>query len=267
MNPLIETLLINLGVVVSLMTGMWLLSLVRRDAGIVDPFWGTGFVIVAWVSHSLNQPSSTRSILIVSLVTLWGLRLSVHLLIRNFGHDEDRRYAAMRRKHGERFWLVSLFTVFLLQGWIMWFVSLPIQAVSAAADGQPALGWLDLVGVAIWLVGFLFESVGDWQLTRFKSLPKNRGEVLDHGLWRFTRHPNYFGDFCVWWGLFTISLGAAAFWTVGSPLLMSLLLMKVSGVSLLEKNIEERRPAYAEYKRRTNAFFPWWPQGEQPSSQ
>lgn len=237
------------------MLALWFVSLARRDASIADVFWGTGFVLVGWVAWWQNSPVGPRVLLLVGLTTLWGLRLSLHLLKRNLKHGEDRRYAAMRASHAGRFWWVSLLTVFLLQGAILWFVSLPIQIAGWKNEPTP-LGWLDAAGVASWAIGLFFETVGDWQLARFKANPSNSGQVMDRGLWRYTRHPNYFGDFCVWWGLYLIGVAGGAGWTLGSPLLMSWLLMRVSGVTLLEQTITDRRPQYAEYQARTNAFFP-----------
>ena len=256
---LAETLSWSLGLVIAIMLVMWLISLYLKNASIVDPFWGTGFVVIAWFTASWNLPFSARTWLLVSLVTIWGLRLSLFLLWRNCGHGEDSRYTAMRSHHGAPFWWISLFTVFLLQGLIMWFVSLPIQAVAVTKSAEANLNILDFVGCVVWAVGIIFESVGDWQLANFKTNPDNRGKVLDSGLWRYTRHPNYFGDFCVWWGIFIIGVAGGAWWTMASPVLMSLLLLKVSGVSLLEKTIVKRRPGYEDYIRRTNAFFPWLP--------
>lgn len=250
-----NTVLTNLIVIGIAMFVLWMIATWRRDTSIVDPFWGTGFVIVAWVSWLMNSPVAIRVSLLAGLVTIWGLRLSLFLLWRNWGHGEDRRYGAMRAKHGSRFWLVSLGTVFLLQGIILCFVALPIQ-ISAMKNLPDKLTWLDAVGIVIWAIGVFFESAGDWQLARFKANPDNAGRVMDRGLWRLTRHPNYFGDFCVWWGLYLIALAGGAGWTIGSPLLMSVLLMKVSGVTLLETTITDRRPDYAAYKSRTNAFFP-----------
>lgn len=236
---------------------LWLLSVRLRDASIVDPFWGTGFVVVAWTSAATSWPPSIRGILLLALTTVWGLRLSAYLAWRNVGHGEDPRYQAMRRYWGPRFWWVSLFSVFLLQGVIMWVVSLPVQAVAVAEPSQRF--WLDTVGVVVWFVGLTFESVGDWQLAKFKRNPENEGRVLDSGLWALTRHPNYFGDFCIWWGIFLIAAAAGAWWTIVGPVVMSFLLMKVSGVPLLERTIADRRPAYADYVERTNAFFPGLP--------
>ena len=249
------TVLTSLAVILAAMLVLWIISLVRRDASLVDAFWGTGFVIVAWVAGSVNSPSAARILILTGLTTVWGVRLSLFLLWRNLGHGEDRRYAAMRAHHGHRFWWVSLFTVFMLQGAILWFVSLPIQ-IAAAKNLLVELGWLDAAGIVLWSIGLFFEAVGDWQLASFKAGSQHAGKVMDRGLWRFTRHPNYFGDFCVWWGLYLIAAAGGAGWTAGSPLLMSVLLMRISGVTLLESNITDRRPDYAAYRTRTNAFFP-----------
>jgi steroid 5-alpha reductase family enzyme len=255
MPPLAQTLLTNFVVIVLVMFALWIVGLVRRDVSIVDPFWGVGFVLVAWIAWSLNAPAELRVLLLVGMTTVWGVRLSAFLLWRNWGHGEDRRYAAMRAHHASRFWWVSLGSVFLLQGTILWFVSLPIQ-VAASANSPAPFGWLDAAGIVIWATGLFFEAVGDWQLARFKADPKNAGRVMDRGLWRYTRHPNYFGDFCIWWGLYLIATAGGAGWTLGSPLLMSLLLLKISGVTLLEKTIHDRRPDYAAYQARTNSFLP-----------
>ncbi|MDH5307369.1 MAG: DUF1295 domain-containing protein [Myxococcales bacterium] len=238
------------------MLGLWLLSLALRNASIVDIFWGLGFALVAVLGFFWSDSGAApRSALIGGMVVVWGLRLSGYLLWRNAGHGEDARYAAMRRDWGARFGWVSLATVFALQGVILWIVSLPVQIVQGAPGGP--LGVLDGIGVAIWLLGLGFESVGDAQLARFKADPRNAGKVMDRGLWRTTRHPNYFGDFCVWWGVFVVALSAPyGVFTLGSPVLMSFLLLRVSGVPLLERSLRERRPDYAAYAQRTSAFFP-----------
>jgi steroid 5-alpha reductase family enzyme len=258
MSPLTQVLLTNLALLTVAMLLLWIIATLRRDASLIDVFWGCGFVLIAWVTWLIVAPSSQRALLLVVLTTIWGLRLSLHLLRRKWGEIEDHRYAAMRARHGERFWWVSLFTVFLLQGLILWFVALPIQ-VAVTRDSSAPIGWVDLIGFLVWVIGLSFEAIGDWQLARFKSDPANAHRVMDRGLWRYTRHPNYFGDFCVWWGLYVIAAVGGAVWTIGSPLLMSVLLMKVSGVALLESTIMERRPEYAAYRARTNAFFPGWP--------
>ena len=238
------------------MLAMWALSLALRDASIADIFWGAGFAVVA-VSTFLwtDGVSSARSGLLTALVSLWGLRLAAYLFWRNAGRGEDPRYAAMRRYWGTRFWWVSLFTVFAFQGTCLWIVSLPVQ-LGQVAPGGP-LGALDAVGLVLFSIGLSFEAVGDWQLARFKADPSNAGAVMDRGLWRYTRHPNYFGDFCVWWGFSAIALAGPYGWLgLIGPALMSFLLLRVSGVAMLERTIGERRPAYREYVQRTNAFFP-----------
>jgi steroid 5-alpha reductase family enzyme len=192
---------------------------------------------------------------VLTLVTLWGVRLAVHLGVRTFGHEEDRRYQAARRRNDPGFAWKSVYLVFGLQAVLAWVISLPLLGAIATGEAR-ALGVLDALGIALWLVGWVFESVGDWQLTRFKADPANAGAVMDRGLWRYTRHPNYFGDFCVWWGFYLLALGAGAWWTIIGPVLMSFLLLRVSGVTLLERHIGKRRPAYDDYVRRTNAFFP-----------
>jgi steroid 5-alpha reductase family enzyme len=233
---------------------LWLISVVMKDASIVDPFWGAAFVLVSWVAFGQADDPGTRQTIVPVLVTIWGLRLSAFLTVRNLGHGEDYRYQAMRRRWGRWFPFISLGTVFMLQATLMWIVSLPTQVTMTASDG---LGWLAVIGIALWFVGLAFETLGDWQLARFKRDPSNVRKVMDRGLWRYTRHPNYFGDFCVWWGIFFVALtGVSMAWTVIGPILMSTLLVRVSGVALLEKTISKRRPGYEEYIRTTSAFFP-----------
>lgn len=242
-------------VIAGCMVALWLLSLVLRNASIVDIFWGAGFAVIGLLAFSLTDGSTPRRLLITTLVCVWGLRLAGYLWWRNVGHGEDPRYVAMRRHWGGRFPLVSLFTVFALQGVLMWIVSLPVQLAQFDAGGP--LGLLDALGAALFAVGLTFESVGDWQLARFKADPNNAGRVMDRGLWRYTRHPNYFGDFCVWWSLFLIALATPyGGWSIVGPAVMSFFLMRVSGVPMLERSIGKRRPGYAEYKRKTSAFFP-----------
>lgn len=251
---LLETLaLVSIAFVV-----LWAISLPLRNASIVDPFWGTGFVMVAWFVFLRSDAEAWRSAWLVGLTTLWGLRLSVHLLWRNAGHGEDRRYTAMRDSAGPRFWWISFCTVFLLQAVILWVIAFPLQ-IAIAADRSTPWSWLDGLGTTLWAIGLTFETVGDWQLARFLADAANRGRVMDRGLWRYTRHPNYFGDVCVWWGLYLIAAAAGAGWTAFAPLLMTFLLLRVSGVTLLEREINDRRPDYAAYQARTSAFFPWPP--------
>lgn len=245
-------------IILGLMTFLWLVSLILKDASIVDIFWGTGFVVSAWVYFALSPDGYLlRKWLIVVLVTLWGLRLSLHILRRNWGKGEDFRYQAWRREAGAAWWWRSFFKVFLLQGVLMWIISIPLLAAqfNAAPD---RLTMIDFLGVALWVTGFFFEAAGDLQLARFKADPANKGKVMDRGVWRFTRHPNYFGDAAQWWGYFLIAVSAGGWWTVFSPVLMTLFLLRVSGVTLLEKTLESR-PGYKEYIATTSAFIPWPP--------
>lgn len=264
MSGLPEVLAVNAVVVAAAVCGLWLLGLALRDASIVDIFWGAGFVVVAWTTFLGADGAEARRWLLVALTSVWGLRLTGYLAWRNIGKGEDFRYAAMRRRWGDRFWIVSLLQVFLLQGILMWIVSLPVQA-GQVPDRPASLGLLAVLGTASWSIGLFFETVGDWQLARFKADPANRGRVMDHGLWRYTRHPNYFGDFMVWWGLYLIALeGEGTWWTVVGPVVMSILLIRVSGKALLERSLSKRRDGYEEYVRRTSGFFPWPPRRSLP---
>jgi steroid 5-alpha reductase family enzyme len=249
-------LLTNILVVFALTTALWAVSVKVRDTSIVDIFWGSGFVVIAWVSYTIGDGSADRRLLLAVLTTVWGLRLTLHLARRNLGKGEDSRYQAMRARHGDRWPMRSLWAVFWGQGLLMWIVALPIQV--AAGDSTPAgLIWLDYLGAAVWLVGLLFESIGDWQLSQFKADPANQGKVMDQGLWAWTRHPNYFGDFTVWWGIYLIALSTtSAWWTIIGPIVMSVLLIRVSGAALLERGMKKTRPGYEEYVRRTSGFFP-----------
>lgn len=255
----------GLGLTAALFVTIWLASLGRRDASLVDRFWGLGFVLLAWF-YWWRAGMPVGGLAALGAVTLWGLRLSVYLSWRNWSRGEDPRYADMRRRHGAAFPLLSLGSVFLLQALILWIVAFPL--LPATARQGPALPpdpWL-LAGLAIWAVGLFFETVGDWQLARFKADPANRGRVLDRGLWRYTRHPNYFGDICVWWGLYLMAVPAGGGWTLFAPALMSFLLARVSGVTLLEKKLSDSRPGYRDYVRRTNALIPGPPRRGQKNA-
>ncbi len=237
-----------------MMLGLWAASLHLRDVSIVDVFWGPGFAAVAWTAVAIAG-ASPRGLLAASLATAWGLRLGIHLGLRKRGHGEDRRYAAMRAARGPRFAAESLVTVFLLQAALMWVISLPLQAAAALGAGAP-LGLVDAAGAAVVLAGLAIEATADAQLARFMARPDSRGRVMQEGLWRWSRHPNYFGDFVVWWGLGALGVAAGAAWSFVGPALMSVLLLRVSGVTLLEKTIGTRRLGYGEYAARTSAFFP-----------
>lgn len=245
-------------IIVVCMTVLWVVSLVLRDASIVDVFWGLGFVAVNWVYFVLSpQGLPARKWLVSSLVTIWGLRLSLYILWRNWGRPEDFRYRRWREDHGQRWWWRSLFQVFLLQGALMWVISVPLLAAQRGATERLTVP--DLLAVLCWAVGFGFEAVGDYQMARFRSDPANRGQVLDRGLWRYTRHPNYFGDAVQWWAYWLFAAGVGGLWTVFSPLLMTWLLLRVSGVAMLERTLVETKPQYKAYAASTSAFFPWLP--------
>ncbi len=247
-----EILALDAAVLGGLMLALWLVSVKLRDASIVDPFWGTGFVIVAWTA-ALAGEFSGWGLAVALLTTAWGLRLSLHLARRNLGHGEDFRYRAMRKRY-PRFELTSLVIVFGLQGLLLWVVGLPLQLAPAFEGSRPLVG---AAGVAVWAVGLGFEAVGDAQLARFRADPANQGRVLDTGLWRYTRHPNYFGDATVWWGLWLVAVAAGApWWTAVGPVVMTVLLRRVSGVTLLERSPAQRRPGYEDYVRRTSPFVP-----------
>lgn len=250
-----DAMLLTALVIAVAMIGTWIISLVITNASIVDITWGLGFVLIAWSMRLWIDGDDARQWVITALTTVWGLRLAGYLAWRNLGHGEDYRYRAMRKRYGSRFGLISLGTVFAFQGLMMWIVSLPVQL--GQADATPPLGPLAVMGILIWAVGLGFEVVGDAQLARFKADPANAGKVMDRGLWRYTRHPNYFGDALVWWGLGIIAAetGAGAWGLVGS-LLMTVLLRRVSGVTLLEKSLVKRRAGYAEYVARTSPFVP-----------
>jgi steroid 5-alpha reductase family enzyme len=255
------TAFVGLGAVLALLTLVWMLSVKLRDTSIADVCWGLGFVLLSWLYCFLAPALTPRSWLVATLVTLWGTRLAAHIFRRNHGRGEDPRYQAMRAAHEQTFWWRSLFTVFWLQGTLLWFVSLPLL-VAVRATQPEGLTVLDAVGVALFAIGFAFEVVGDHQLGRFKAQPENRGKVLESGLWRYTRHPNYFGDATAWWGLYVIAASTPGGWlTLLSPALMTLLLLRVSGVTLLEKGLTASKPGYQAYIARTPAFFPWFPRG------
>ncbi len=242
-----------LGALLSLALLTWLVSLYKRDVSIVDGAWSLMIMLVAGVYAFASHGLGPRAPWVLGLTAVWALRLAVYIGWRNWGEPEDHRYQAIRARNQPHFELKSLYLVFGLQAVLAAVVSLPLLA---ALGSLRPLSLLDSLGMIVFATGLIVESLADWQLAQFKVDTRNHGEVLDTGLWRYTRHPNYFGEFCVWWGFYLIALAAGGWWTILSPLLMSLLLLKVSGVALLESNIAERRPAYNTYIARTNAFFP-----------
>lgn len=255
-HPLLAPALYGLAALLFLAGATWVLSYVKSDVSIVDSIWSLMILLAAAVYAFAFPETSERWWWVMALVTLWALRLATYITWRNRGEGEDRRYQAIRARNQPNFEWKSLYLVFGLQAVLAWLVSLSLLA---ALGGTRAWSGLDTLGVAVVMFGFVFETVGDAQLAAFKSRPENRGKVMAGGLWRYTRHPNYFGECCVWWGFFLLALSAGGWWAVVSPLLMTMLLLKVSGVTLLEKDIAERRPAYRDYIMRTNAFIPGKP--------
>ena len=238
---------------------LWGVSVARRDVGVVDVFWGPAFVVAEAVAWARGGWGRGWRLAHVGLVAVWGVRLAVHIAWRGRGRGEDRRYAAMRRARGPSFWWVSLFKVFLLQATLAAALSAPLAIVQMRGAIEP--GWC-IAGLALWVAGFACEAAADAQLLAFQGDPASRGRVLDSGLWRFSRHPNYFGEALLWWGYGAFAAGAAGgFWTLYSPLVVTVLLLRISGVPLLEAGMAARRPGYASYVERTSAFVPWPPRG------
>jgi steroid 5-alpha reductase family enzyme len=246
----------GLAAILTVAVASWLISLSKHNVGIVDSLWSLFFLLATLLYTALLPDSGQRGWLILILVALWALRLSLYITWRNWGEAEDQRYQEIRTNNEPHFAFKSLYIVFALQGVLAWIISIPL--LLAVAHPAP-LQLLDYAGVLLWLTGMLFEAGGDYQLARFKADPANKGKVMDSGFWRYTRHPNYFGEFCIWWGFYLIAVAAGGWWTIYAPALMTFLLLRVSGVALLEKDIGKRRPAYRDYIARTNAFFPGLP--------
>jgi len=252
-------------VIIGLMSVLWIVSVIIKNVSIVDLFWGFGFVLTNIFFFIKTDGSEPRKIILLILVSVWGLRLSGYLAWRNIGKGEDYRYKQFRSKYGEkRYWWVSFFQTFLLQGILMWLISLPLLGAQYFGLNKGP-GILDYAGIALWITGFIFEAGGDYQLARFKADHSNKGKVLSSGLWHYTRHPNYFGDSAVWWGYGLFCLAAGSILPILGSILMTALIIKVSGVALLEKNLVEKKQEYREYIENTSAFFPWFPKKQNPS--
>ncbi len=237
--------------------GLWIASRIKKDVGIVDSFWSLMILAAGLCFLVLSETAITdRHSVVILLLTVWAIRLAFYITWRNWGQEEDSRYQTIRKNNQPNFEFKSLYIVFLLQAFLAVIVALPLMSIFSS---NSEINILDYLALALWLTGMLFESVSDLQLLRFKSSHRNKDKVLETGLWRYSRHPNYFGEFCVWWAFFLFAVASGHWWSIISPLLMTILLLKVSGVSLLESTISERRPAYASYCKTTNAFFPWFP--------
>jgi steroid 5-alpha reductase family enzyme len=255
----IQIYLMALAAILTMMTLLWIISIPIKNVSIVDLFWGFGFVVACLVYFLMTEGFETRKIVLLILVIIWGLRLSVHLAWRNLGKGEDFRYKKFRQDYGKhRYWWISFFQTFLLQGMLMWLVSAPLLGAQYYAKNN-TLNVFDFIGVFVWLAGFIFEAGGDLQLARFKADPANTGKVLNKGFWHYTRHPNYFGDAAVWVGYAFICIAAGSYIPVFGSALMIALIIKVSGVALLEKNLTASKPEYMDYIKKTSTFIPWFP--------
>ncbi|MCT4601455.1 MAG: DUF1295 domain-containing protein [Marinifilum sp.] len=245
--------------IIVLVTLLWMYSVYIKNASIVDIFWGFGFVVIGTYLFFTTDSLSLRQIILFALVSIWGLRLTIHLFIRNAGKPEDFRYQKFRKDYGEhRYWWFSYFQVFLLQGVLMLMVASPLFGVYIAEENT-SLNVFDFVAMALWIVGISFEAGGDYQLTKFKKHRKSKEEVLSTGFWKYTRHPNYFGDAMVWWSYAFFAIAAQQYWYIAGSLFMTYLIIKISGVAMLERSLATDKPQYKEYIEKTNAFFPWFP--------
>jgi steroid 5-alpha reductase family enzyme len=239
------------------MSIIFILAWIKKDNSIVDTAWGIGFVLVAVFSFFFESGFAARHILVVVLIFLWGTRLAAHIAIRNKGKGEDFRYAKWRRDWGKWFVVRSFFQIYMLQGLLLLIIAYPVILINHSKE--TGITTLDIAGVIAWLIGFFFESLGDYQLSKFKKKAENKGKIMTQGLWRYTRHPNYFGETALWWGIFLIALSAKNGWTaIISPIVISFLLLKVSGITMLEKKYMGNKE-FEEYAKKTSAFFPWLP--------
>ena len=245
-------------IIVVFVTLLWVWSVFIKNVSIVDIFWGLGFVIVNVFYAFMFGDLTERKLLVLILVCIWGFRLAIYLAIRNIGKGEDFRYQEFRRNDGpKRYWWVSFFQTFLLQAVLIMIISLPLLGINTSTSSG-SLNCLDYLGIVVWVVGIVFEAGGDYQLMRFKKNPINKGKILDIGFWKYTRHPNYFGDSAVWWSYAIFSIASGCYWHIVGSIIMTLLILKVSGVSLLEKSLKEEKPLYRDYIKKTSSFLPWF---------
>ena len=246
-------------ILISLLTILWVISIIIKNASIVDLFWGFGFVVANISYFLISGDIYLRKLILLILVTIWGLRLSIYLSWRNIGKGEDFRYQTFRKNYGyKNYWWISFFQVFLLQGILLMLVSITLLGANYGTISDK-LNIFYFIGIFLWIIGISFEAGGDYQLAKFKNNPANKGRVLDKGFWKYTRHPNYFGDSVVWWAYAFFSIAVGSYWQIAGAILMTLLIIKVSGVALLEKTLKGAKPEYIEYIRKTNSFLPWFP--------
>jgi steroid 5-alpha reductase family enzyme len=239
------------------MTALFLMAMMRHDNSIADVAWGLGFILIAWTTLFLGGSFTPRQLIASLLVLIWGLRLSVRIYLRNRGKGEDVRYRQWRERWGKSFVLRSYLQVFILQGFILLLNVLPVLVINTYDSGNT--GFLDFLGVLLWMMGFCFESLSDWQLDQFTKDPSSRGKIMDRGLWRYSRHPNYFGEVTMWWGLYVLALSVPWGWiSIIGPLTITSMILFVSGIPMTEKLLENS-PSFADYKKRTSVFIPWFP--------
>jgi steroid 5-alpha reductase family enzyme len=239
------------------MSFIFILAWIKKDNSIVDIAWGIGFILVAILTFVLQPVLVTRHMLVTALILVWGTRLAAHIAIRKKGKGEDFRYAKWRKDWGKRFYIRSFFQIYILQGFFLLIIAYPVILINLSEEA--GIGLFDIVGLGIWLLGFFFEAVGDYQLSKFKKKAENKGKIITHGLWKYTRHPNYFGETVIWWGIFLIALSVEKGWAaIVSPLLITFLLLKVSGITMLEKKYAGNKE-FERYAKRTSPFFPWLP--------
>lgn len=253
----LNVFLSSLAIVIGFSVVLWIVSRLKNDVGIVDSFWSL-FILLAGLCfiYLFNTELTNRNTLVLLLLIIWALRLSIHIAWRNWGQEEDHRYKTIRANNQPNFEFKSLYIVFILQAFLALIIALPLMTIFNTNNN---INIIDYVALMLWTTGMFFETIGDYQLLRFKSDKNNNGKVLNTGLWKYTRHPNYFGEFCIWWGFFLFAVATGHWWSIISPILLSVLLLKVSGVSLLESSITDRRPKYSDYCQTTNAFIPWFP--------
>jgi steroid 5-alpha reductase family enzyme len=258
MHLFVNLFLANLLASAVLMCLGWVFSLIKKNVTIADSLWGLGFVLIAWLTFFRTEGFLIRKLMITIPITLWGLRLFIHLCIRNWNKGEDPRYGQWRKKYGDSFWWVSLFKVFLVQSVFQWIIALGVQ-YGQIFSSPPHLTILDVLGLGIWSIGFIIESLADWQLKKFLADPSNKGKIMNRQLWKYSRHPNYFGETLIWWGFFVIVLPTPwGIWTIISPLLITYTLLRLTGVTLMEETLFAQNPEYQRYIEQTSSFIPWF---------